>query len=113
MIKAHLLLQGEGKTMYYPGEIRTPGLELILILLRVVYFAGMLFLIAGLGVALQAPAVITGVVAGIAAWMLLSSGLFEVTTYRCPNCGHIKRTVKNFGSYRCSSCGQESYIQGM
>ncbi|NHM25909.1 transposase [Desulfofundulus sp. TPOSR] len=99
--------------MYHPGEIKTPGLELLLVFLRLLYFVGAMLLVAGIGVILQAPAVVTGVVAGITAYILLSSGLFEVITYRCSHCGNVKRTIKDFGSYRCSNCGQESYIKGM
>ncbi|MDQ0286862.1 putative membrane-anchored protein [Desulfofundulus luciae] len=99
--------------MYHPGEIKTPGLELLLVFLRLLYFTGTILLVAGIGVVLQAPAVVTGVMAGIAACILLSSGLFEVITYRCPHCGNVTRTIKDFGSYRCSHCQQASYIRGM
>ncbi|MBE3586998.1 MAG: hypothetical protein IMW93_00305 [Thermoanaerobacteraceae bacterium] len=99
--------------MYHPGEIKTPGLELLLVLLRLFIFAGTLFLVAGIGIIVHSPAVVTGVVAGIAAFTLLVSGIFEVVNYRCPHCGYTTRTIKGFGSYRCPRCQQSSYITGM
>ncbi|MGB9803279.1 hypothetical protein [Desulfofundulus sp.] len=99
--------------MYHPGEIKTPGLELLLVFLRLLYFVAAMLLVAGTGTVLRIPAAVTGVIAGVAAYILLSSGLFEVTTHRCPYCGNVTRTIKDFGSYRCSNCGQESYIKGM
>ncbi|WP_027718413.1 hypothetical protein [Desulfovirgula thermocuniculi] len=98
--------------MYYPGEIRSPGLELMLILMRVAIIIGAFFLVAGVGLVLNIPVVISGTVAGLIAFTLFTGGLFEVITYRCPSCGQAIRTIRGYGSYRCSRCGKESYIEG-
>lgn len=98
--------------MYYPGEIRSPGLELMLILMRIAIIVGAFLLVAGVGMVLNVPVVISGTVAGLISFTLFASGLFEVITFRCPSCGQTIRTIRDFGSYRCSNCGKESYIAG-
>ncbi|OAT83590.1 hypothetical protein [Desulfotomaculum copahuensis] len=97
--------------MYHPGEIKTPGLELMLILIRLIIFAAVVFIVSGVGMLAHIPPVITGTAAGIAAFALLLGGLYEVVDFRCPHCGTVTRVIKNFGSFRCPACGQASYIE--
>lgn len=97
--------------MYHPGEVKTPGLELMLVLIRLIVFAGVIFIVAGVGMLAHIPPVITGTAAGVGAFALLVGGLYEVGDYRCPHCGFTTRVVKNFGSFRCPACGRPSYIK--
>lgn len=97
--------------MYHPGEIRTPGLELMLLLVRAVIFGGVIFIITGVLSVIGVPGFITGGLAGLAAFAVLVGGsFFEVIDFRCPYCDHTARVLKDFGSYRCPSCGGASHI---
>lgn len=99
--------------MAFPGEVRTNNQELGLMLVRFLIFVGTLLLIAGVGLLLNLPAIIFGVLAGLAAFGLIVGGsLFEVVPVACPSCGHNMKVVKNIGSFRCSQCEQGMYIYG-
>lgn len=96
---------------YHSGEIKNPGLELMLVLLRALIFAFVMVVAVGAGSAAGLPAFVGGTLAGV--FILVFFGFrpfFEVVNYTCPHCGDRIRTIKNYGSYRCSNCGGESRI---
>ncbi|GBF34066.1 hypothetical protein DCCM_3178 [Desulfocucumis palustris] len=96
---------------YHSGEIKNPGLELMLVLVRLIGFAALIFITAGAGIAAGLPHVVSGTVAGLFAVGLLVSGSFlEVISYKCPNCGTVTKSIKNYGSYQCPVCGTKSFI---
>ena len=61
--------------MYYPGEIKTPGLELMLVLVRVVYFAALVLITAGAGMVAGLPPVVSGTIGGFDALAYLEERL--------------------------------------
>jgi hypothetical protein len=96
---------------YHSGEIKNPGLELTLDLLRVLIFALIVFVAGGVGTAVGLPPFVGGTLAGIFLFFLFGfRPFFEVINYTCPHCGNKIRTVKNYGAYLCSNCGGESRI---
>lgn len=98
---------------YHNGEIKNPGLELMLVLIRSVFFLLIVFVAGAAGVAAGLPAFVGGLAGGVAILCLFCCRPFiEVIDYKCPHCGNEIRTIKNFGAYRCSNCGQESRIEG-
>lgn len=98
--------------MSHPGEVKTTGFELMLMLVRVLIFAGVVVLISGLALLLQLPAGIAGGLAGLVGFgLLMGLPLFEPDVFACPHCGAKTRAVENFGTYRCSTCAQEFTIQ--
>jgi len=98
--------------MDHAGEVKTTGFELMLSLVRLLIFAGIIGLVAGLGLLVGLPAGIAGTLAGLAGFgVMMWLPLFEVDTVTCPHCGNSTRAVENFGAYRCSFCGREFTIQ--
>jgi predicted RNA-binding Zn-ribbon protein involved in translation (DUF1610 family) len=41
---------------------------------------------------------------------MISGSFLEVISFKCPSCGTVTKTMKNFGSYKCPVCGTESVI---
>lgn len=96
---------------YHNGQINNPGLELVLILVRVVAFVALIFIAFGTGMVAGLPPVLSGSVAGLfAAGLLVKGSFLEVISYRCPHCGAETKTIRNFGSYLCSGCGATSTV---
>ena len=96
---------------YHTGEIKNPGFELMLVLLRVIGFAAFVIIAAGIGVAAGLPPVAGGAIAGVlAAGLMISGSFLEVINFKCPGCGTVTKTMKNFGSYKCPVCSTESFI---
>lgn len=96
---------------YHTGEVKNPGLELTLDILRALFFLIIVFVAGAVGVAAGLPAFVGGLAGGIAILCLFCCRPFlEVVNYKCPHCGNETRTIKNFGAYRCSNCGQESRV---
>jgi len=97
--------------MYYNGELRSPGLELMLILVRILAILAVLIIGAGAGMVAGLPPIVSGVLSGIFTFYFFIRGpLFEVINYKCPGCGNSIRTLSEFGSYNCSNCGTSSVI---
>lgn len=97
---------------YHSGEIKNSGLELMLVLIRAFIFALIIIVAGGAGVAAGLPAFAGGTLAGIFVFVFFGfRPFFEVIDYTCPHCGNKIRTVKNYGSYRCSNCCGESRVQ--
>ncbi|MHB8158769.1 MAG: hypothetical protein ACYDEQ_15520, partial [Desulfocucumaceae bacterium] len=97
---------------YHSGEIKNPGLELMLILIRILIFAIVVVATGAVGVAAGLPAFVGGIAGGLVIFALFATRpFFEVINYSCPNCGNQARVVKNFGAYRCSNCSHESRIE--
>ncbi len=96
---------------YHTGEIKNPGLELMLVLVRVIGFVAIVLIAAGAGMVAGLPPVASGTIAGVfAAGLMISGSFLEVISFKCPNCGTVTKTMKNFGSYDCPVCGTESVI---
>lgn len=96
---------------YHNGQINSPGLELVLVLVRVIAFAALIFIALGTGMAAGLPPVVSGTVAGLfAAGLMLKGSFLEVISFRCPHCGATTKSIRNFGSYRCSNCGETSIV---
>ncbi|MFZ5644296.1 MAG: hypothetical protein ACOY46_11965 [Bacillota bacterium] len=97
---------------YHNGEVKNEGLELMLVLIRTLIFAAVVIVAGSAGYAAGLPAFVGGIVGGVAVLSLFCCRPFlEVINYKCPNCSNEIRTIKNFGSYRCSNCGQESKVE--
>ncbi len=97
---------------YHSGEVRNPGFELMLVLIRVIIFAIIVLVTGGISMAAGIPAYVGGTVAGVFVFAFFGFRPFlEVVDYTCPHCGNKIRTVKSYGSYRCSNCGGESVIE--
>ncbi|MFZ5590722.1 MAG: zinc finger domain-containing protein [Bacillota bacterium] len=98
--------------MYYPGEIKTPGLELMLVLVRVIYFVALVLTTAGAGMVAGLPPVVSGTIGGLFGFFLLACGhLFEVVNVTCPHCGHRTRSLRDYGSFLCPNCQQVSIVK--
>lgn len=98
---------------YNAGEIKNPGLELMLVLVRALIFLVVVFVAGSVGMAAGLPAFVGGIVGGLAVLCLFCCRpFFEVIDYKCPHCGYETRSLKNFGSFKCSNCQQESRIIG-
>lgn len=98
--------------MSHPGEVKTTGFELMLMLIRVLIFGGVIVLISGLALLLQLPAGVAGGLAGLVGFgLLMWLPSFAPDAFECPHCGTKTRVVENFGTYRCSTCGQEFTVQ--
>lgn len=96
---------------YHTGEIKNPGIELMLVLIRLLGFVTLVVIAAGVGVVAGLPPVASGTIAGVfAAGLMISGSFLEVIRFKCPNCGTVTKTIKNFGSYKCPVCGTESII---
>jgi len=96
---------------YHPGEIKNPGLEMMLVLVRALIFVCIVIVAGAVGLAAGLPAFVGGTAGGLFIFALFCSRPFlEVTDYKCPDCGNKTRVIKNFGAYRCSNCGQENRI---
>lgn len=89
------------------GEVKTTGLELMLILIRVLIFSAIVVLVSAIGLLLRLPPGVAGGLAGAAGFAILVwLPLFEVTVVECPHCKAHSRAVENLGTYRCPSCAQ-------
>lgn len=96
---------------YHSGEVRNPGFESMLILVRVFIFLFVVVVAGAAGTAAGLPAFAGGTLGALAVLaFFVCRPFFEVVNYTCPHCGNQVRTIKNFGAYRCSSCGGESRI---
>ncbi len=96
---------------YHSGEIKNPGFELMLLVLRALIFVFIVVVAAGITIAAGLPAFVGGSLAGVFVFaFFIFRPFFEVINYSCPHCGNKIRTIKNYGSYRCSDCGGESRI---
>ena len=96
---------------YNAGDVKNPGLELMLVMYRALVFILVVVVAGGAGVAAGLPSFVSGTLAGVFVLVLFGSRpFFEVVQYTCPHCGNRIKTIKNFGSYRCSNCGGESRI---
>ncbi|MCL6610006.1 MAG: transposase [Peptococcaceae bacterium] len=81
-------------------------------LFRALFFVFIVAVAGGAGSAAGLPAFVGGTLAGVFIFIFFGfRPFFEVTDYTCPHCGNKIRTIKNFGSYRCSNCGGESRIE--
>ncbi|MFZ5648015.1 MAG: hypothetical protein ACOY30_10400 [Bacillota bacterium] len=98
---------------YHTGEVKNPGFELMLVLIRSIIFVCVVITAGAVGMAAGLPAFVGGLGGGIVILALFCCRPFlEVIDYTCPHCGNKTRSIKNFGSYRCSNCGQDSRIEG-
>lgn len=98
---------------YHTGEVKNPGFELMLVLIRSIIFVFVVITAGAAGTAAGLPAFAGGLAGGFAILALFCCRPFlEVIDYKCPHCGYKTRSIKNFGSYSCSNCGQESRIEG-
>jgi predicted RNA-binding Zn-ribbon protein involved in translation (DUF1610 family) len=89
------------------GEVKTAGYELMLVLIRVLIFAALVVLVAGVGLLLRLPPAVAGGLAGVAGFAILVwMPFFEVTVTECPHCRTQVRTIENLGTFQCPSCKQ-------
>ncbi|MFZ5597291.1 MAG: hypothetical protein ACOY31_09810 [Bacillota bacterium] len=96
---------------YHAGEIKNPGLELVLILFRIAIIVFIVSVASGVGIAAGLPPFVGGIVGGLFTVIFFCGRpFFEVINYNCPHCGNQTRVIKNFGSFRCANCGKESVI---
>lgn len=97
---------------YHSGEIKNSGLELMLVLVRALIFVFIIVVTGGVGMAAGLSPFVGGTLAGLFVFAFFGfRPFFEVINYTCPHCGNKIRTIKNYGSYRCSNCGGESTVQ--
>ena len=97
---------------YNSGEVKNPGFELMLVMVRVLIFVFVVVVTGAVGTAAGLPAFVGGTLGGLFVFFFFGfRPFFEVINYACPHCGNKIRTVKNFGSYRCSNCGGESVVE--
>lgn len=98
--------------MGHPGEVKTTGFELMLILVRILIFAGIVVLISEIGLVFRLPPGVAGGLAGLAGFgLLMWLPLFEISPAACPHCGAATRAVENFGTYQCAACGRRFTVQ--
>lgn len=96
---------------YHNGEVKNDGLELMLVLIRLLIFVFVVITAGAAGAAAGLPAFVGGIAGGAAVLAMFCCRPFlEVIEYKCPHCGNKIRTIKDFGSYQCSNCGEQSRI---
>jgi len=67
---------------------------------------------AGLGILLDLPYALTGLVVGvIATWAIIAGSFAGTVNVKCPECGNRERVVGTVGSYQCSNCGKMAPIK--
>ncbi len=96
---------------YHNGEVKNPGLEMMLVLVRVLIFVFVVIVSGAIGFAAGLPAFVGGTAGALVIFAIFSCRPFmEVMDYTCPGCGNKTRVIKNFGAYKCSNCGHENRI---
>lgn len=99
--------------MYHTGEVNTKSFEIMLGVVRVAILFVWMFVFIGVGLLLGLIPPLAGLLGGIAGVCLfLTYPILEVNAVSCPSCKTRVTTMKRIGSYRCSNCGKEIYIDG-
>ncbi|MCF8012002.1 MAG: hypothetical protein K9L17_12565 [Clostridiales bacterium] len=96
--------------MSAPGEVKNRHQEFGLILVRCIVVVFTFLVVSGVGILVNIPPGIAGILAGLVGFGLIVGALFDVVHVSCPRCGYNANLLRNTGSFKCPECSYDMYI---